>query len=461
MSNQKEKNNPVRELPKSLQGIETILLYLNEKSKEPLSIRNISESTDLSMRVTKNILLQLEKFNQIERVVEKNNILPKWKITKFGKKVIKEARGEEKSVEFLSREDELISNIAIPENTEKIKNNYNEKLQANISQLNELQIDLSKTLGQILNINDPIFEDLLSLILKKLKTLKQKIANLPLDPLASYKIKKKDGKQRRVSKEDEKFLFAEIFFFTSLILNQVKRISDFKSKLTHFIENEAFPNAFSVAKNLREEIRTLSSLIGQRISLNLDFHILSKDELKLIVKNRITTDILDKIIDIQITREETTKGIEELVLKFIAKLNKNDRQLNNHVKEISESIPLYELYELILDSNPNLHFTIETLEQVINTLADNGYLSGIKIIQGDEDHYLKLVQFKLIDISKNELELISHALKFQNFTLVDMIGATGWSTNQVKKTLNHLSNEGILKYSKSYLQGERWFIVSK
>ena len=142
-------------------------------------------------------------------------------------------------------------------------------------------------------------------------------------------------------------------------------------------------------------------------------------------------------------------------------MNKSENRLNNHAKEISESIPLYELYELILDSKPNLSFTIETLEQVIDSLADNGYLPGIKIIQGDEDHYLKLVQFKLIDISKKELELISNALKLQNFTLADMVGATGWSTNQVKKTLNHLSEVGILKYSKSYLQGERWFIVSK
>ena len=90
----------IRELPKSLQGIEIILTYLNERSRESLSIRNISENTGLSMRVTKNILLQLEKFNQIERIVEKNNILPKWKITKFGKKVIKEASGGEKDIEM-------------------------------------------------------------------------------------------------------------------------------------------------------------------------------------------------------------------------------------------------------------------------------------------------------------------------------------------------------------------------
>ena len=66
MPNSMKKDNPTRELPISLQGIETILLFLNEKDKTTSSIRNISEQTRLSMRVVKNILLQLEKFNQVE-----------------------------------------------------------------------------------------------------------------------------------------------------------------------------------------------------------------------------------------------------------------------------------------------------------------------------------------------------------------------------------------------------------
>jgi len=85
MSKKKENSKPTRELPISLQGIETILQYLNKEGKVVSSIRSISGHTGLSMRVVKNILLQLEKFNQVERVIEKNNILPKWKITKFGK----------------------------------------------------------------------------------------------------------------------------------------------------------------------------------------------------------------------------------------------------------------------------------------------------------------------------------------------------------------------------------------
>ena len=67
--------NTSRDLPISLQGIETILLFLNEKDKKASSIRNISEQTGLSMRVVKNILLQLERFTQVERFIESSKLV--------------------------------------------------------------------------------------------------------------------------------------------------------------------------------------------------------------------------------------------------------------------------------------------------------------------------------------------------------------------------------------------------
>ena len=459
MSNKKDRQ--IRELPKSLQGIESILNYLEEKNKELSSIRNISENTSLSMRVTKNILLQLERFNQIERVTERNNILPKWRITKFGKKVIKEARGKEKIFEFASKEDELLVNIKIPENVNKIRGSNEEKQELIISEINTLQTELSKTLGPIININDPIFEDSLSFMIKKLKFLKKQMSDIPADPIIQYKLKRKGEKERKVSKEEEKLLLVEISFFNSLILNQLKRIKGFNEKLAYFIENESYSNAFSISKDMREEIRTFTSLISQRSSVNLDYHVFSKEDLKLIAKNKFNSEMISKIIEIPLTEEIKTKAIEELVLNFIAKLNKGDKEIINHTTEITESMPLYELYELILDSKPNLHFTIETLEEVINSLANNGYLPGIRIIQRNETQYLKLVQFKVVDISKYESELISEALKLQSFTLADMVGATGWDSKRVLKMLNHLSEVGILKYSKSYIHGERWFIISE
>ncbi len=459
MGNKKE--SQIRELPKSLLGIETILLYLDKKNKEPLSIRNISESTGLSMRVTKNILLQLERLKQLERVVVKNNILPKWRITKFGKKVIKEAQGIQKKIQFPSREDELLNNIVIPVNIETIAIKIKENKGTIISQLKSMQLEVSKMLGTVLNLNDPIFEDLISTLINRIKYIRQKVSNLSSDPLAASQLKIKDEKQKKHSKEEIRNLLIETFFFDSVIFNEVNRISASNKLLSQMLENEEYSKGYSIAKDFREELRLLSVLINKRESIKINSHVLSLQNLNLISKIKMNSDILYDIIKIPISNEVQSEEIKDLILKLTAKLNKGVKQNGDFSGDIGENIPLYAFYQLILDEKPSFNITIEKLEEIINSLADEGYLPGIKIIQEDEDHYLKLVQFKTQNFSENELELISKALRFQSFSLADIVGATGWSTNQVVKILSHLTEVGILKYSKNHLHGERWFIVSE
>ena len=65
------------------------------------------------------------------------------------------------------------------------------------------------------------------------------------------------------------------------------------------------------------------------------------------------------------------------------------------------------------------------------------------------------------DISEDESNLISFALKLQKFTLADMIEASGWTMAKITKILNTLTELGIIKYSKSFLHGEQWYIVSE
>ncbi len=451
----------IRELPISLQGIEVVLQYLNDKDKNASSIRNISERTGLSMRVVKNVLFQLEKFNQVERFVEKNKILPKWRITKFGKKVLKEAKGIEKQTIFQSWKDELIYNITIPENFEKLKEEGKAKLELINKQLNSIQIELSKLLGTVLNLDNPAFEDLLSFIIRRVKFLRQKVSHLPVDLLAKYTVKKKGEKEKKFSKEEEKLLFTEIYFFNSLILNELNRISEFYNKLSQYLDNESISNGFSVAKDLRDEIRILANLFNHRENISVNAHVLSIENLKKISKNKINVNVLDEIIDIPITKEEQRNEIKKIILKFQDRLSKGEKQLNNLSTEIADNIPLFAFYQLILDENQFLNVTIEQLEQVLNELADGGYISGITVIQGDEDHYLKFVQLKAHNISKDEREIIVKALKYQAFSLADMVDAIGWSAEEVKKKLTELTELGLLKYSKSLLQGERWYIVSE
>lgn len=458
MSNFNENSSPTRELPISLQGIEKILICLNDNYKVSLSIREISKKSKLSMRVVKNILLQLEKFNQVERVIEGNNLIPKWRITKFGKRVLKEAKGLGQGIPIVSRDEELLSGVVIPENIKDIKDNLRKTHEAVINELNNIQVDLSKILGSILNINHPVFEDMISFVIKRVKFLKQKFKIVTIDPTSTSTLKKVGDKQKKITKEVERLVCVEIFFFNSVIINEIKRIFDITVKLSKYIENLAIPNGLSIANDLREEIRILSSLIYQREAINVDSHILPNEEIKRLSKNKVELNILDNLIEFPTNDDILSKEIEDLVLKLLNKLNKGETELKDHNYKIADFIPLYNLHQLILDEKPNLTFAVDKLEQIVNNLTDDGYIPGIKTIQDTEGNYLKVVQLKAHDVSDDETELILIALKLHKFTLADIVEKTSWPPEKSLEFLYKLTNLGILNYSKSFLHGEQWYV---
>jgi predicted transcriptional regulator len=459
LSKKNNKESKIRDLPISLQGIEIILSYLNQVDKEAQSIRNISQNTGLSMRVAKNILLQLEKFNQIERVVEKNNILPKWKITKFGKRVIKEVKmAEEVEIEYPSQREELIKDIIIPNDNEKLKDECKSKQHSMVSQFNTLKVDLDKIIGVVIALDNLAFEDLMGFIMKRVKFLSQKISKMPSDPISGYSLKRIGEKQKKVSKEDERLLFSEIYLFNSLILNILRKINDQKNTLIQYIESKSVSNGYSAAKGLREEIRIIESIIYDRESISIDAHILSRENLTQLSNNKITNDIINEILKTPESEPDQLEAIRDVVLQIHSKLTKSESTIKNHSTELSDNIPLYLLYQILLEERPDLNFTIEHLEQVINSLADEGYIPGIKVIEEDENHFLKVVKFSLHDVSYDEAEFISHAIKLQRFTIADMVQSTGWNREKVYEFLTDLTNLGILKYTKSFLHGETWYM---
>jgi len=453
------KKDLTRELPISLQGIETILLFLNERDKSTSSIRKISEKTDLSMRVVKNILLQLEKFNQVERVLEKNNILPKWRITKFGKRVLKEAEGLENNIKFPSREEELIYNINIPKEKDELKDLFKANLELISAKLNTVQSQLNRNLGPILDVNNPVFEDLMSFIITRVKYLSSQVSYIPKDPVKVLKISKYGEKKPQISLKEGQYFYGELNFYLALILNELNRIIDFISKLSQNIENKAISEAYSIATDLRDEIRILSNLIYQLNEIDIQNHKLSQDNIKKILNKKIDASILDNIIEIPLSAELITQSIKDSVLDVLGKLSKGEKKLMSHTIEITDNFPMVVLYDFILDEKPYLSFSIEEFEKAINSLADDGYIPGIKIIQEDEDHYLKIIQLKAHDISEDEIKLVSIAIKFQKLTLADLIDETKWSTNKSMNLLNRLTDLGILKHSKSLLHGEQWYII--
>ncbi|TFF88815.1 MAG: hypothetical protein EU550_00545, partial [Promethearchaeota archaeon] len=450
--------NSSRDLPISLKGIESVLRYLNEEKKELKSISNISDNTGLSMRVTKNILLQLEKFNQVERFVEKNNILPKWRITKFGVKVIKKAEKIDQEKNFMSKEAELLRDVVIPEDIDGIKNQIKIKQDYITDELENIQVELSKILGTVLNLNDPFFEDLMSFIIKRVKYVKQTISKMPIDPIKKYKLKKMGESEKKITVSDAKKLFAEILFLNSIILNETNYISHFNEKLSHYMENKANSAAFTLAKDIREELRLLSDLLEQRKKLKVDSHIFSEKELGDIMKNEYTTEILTNMIKRPIRADVKKEIMENSIIEILNAFNQGKKTLNNHIQEIKDNIPLYSLYQLILDEKPALSITLEELEKTINSLADKGYIPGIKVLNQDKDHFFKVVQFKAHDISEDEKTLVNIALELEKFSMADIIEKTNWDSEKTITMLQKLTNIGILKHSKSFLHGDQWYI---
>ena len=455
------KDQNIREIPKSLQGIELVLRYLSTRKKKATSIRNISNNTDLSIRVVKNILLQLEKFNQIERVLEKNNVVPKWKITKFGRRVLKEANGRFTQQDIYIKHEDLLSNIIVPSSLEELNEKTKKKNELLISNLGYILAELSKLLGPVLNLGEPQLEDLFSFFIKRIKIIKENLSNLPPDPTAIYNLEKMGAKKRKISKKEIKSLLIEIFFFNSIIENELKRIPEFINELFNLIESKAISKANLTLKELRNEIRLLTNLVNQRLLLSIDSHVLKDEDLIQIQKNNISKDILDDIIKISTSNDIVGDGIKEIVLKYLSMIDKGQKIIKDQNYEISEFIPLYLLHQLILDEKTNIYFSLEQLEENLNELAESGYLPGIKIIKDDQNNEYKVLQLKASDINEDETNLVKIAIKLQKFTIADVISETGWNKEKCLKLLMKLTELGIMKYSKSFLHGESWYVISE
>jgi len=456
-----DQKDSTKNLPISLQGIETILIHLYNRDKKPTSMRKIGEKTDMSIRVVKNVLLQLEKFNQVERVTEGDNIIPKWRITKFGKKVVDKAQGLDKQIHFTSREEELLNNITIPDKFEALEIELKTSQELLSENLNTLQAELSKVLGPILNLNHPKFEDIISFIIKRVKYLRQIINNLPRDLIAKYKLKKVGEKKEKISKDEFRLLYAEAYFFNAITLNQVKRMMEIVVRLSKFLETNSISNSYSIGNDLREEVRVLTNLVENRKLLDVHSHTLGNEELKGLLKNEIQPGLINNVINVSLSRDIIEKSLEDIILRLIGRLEKGEIEFEDHNFTLADNIPLYAFFQLILDEHPDLNFNIMQLERVIESLSEKGYLPGIRIIKIDDNHSLKIIQLKAHDITEDENLLISIAAQFQKFTLVDMVQRTGWSSEKVNKLLDKLTKFGIFKYSKSFLHGDQWYIVSE
>lgn len=462
-SNNKDKE-AIRNLPKSLQAIEIVLRNLYDKEDELSSIRNVSDATGLSMRVVKNALIQLENFNQVKKVIEKNNVLPKWKITKIGRKVLKQANKTDKTdTSDIDKEElGLLRNIKIIQDIEVLSRTNKTKIESIKSKLDAIIVEISKVLGPVINLDppNPSFENLISNLLKRLKYFKQEISKFPQNPLKRLELSKVGEKSKKYPDDLKIKFLAELEFFISMIQNQLTIISLNVNNLAQCLEVGDGSKCSDHAYEINSELRILKILVEALSSIKIDSSLLSEEAMKDLLNNKIGPTILREFMEIPYSNEEKIDSLKKSILDFVGKIENNENFLNSLKMELNDSIPLYALYQTLRDYNPQLDFTIDQLENAIIELADEGYISGIEYIQSDQDHYLKIINFKNRDISDIEREILLNALKFESFSLADMVLATGMKKERITQILASLTEAGILRYTKSFLHGEQWYVAT-
>ncbi|QEE15704.1 hypothetical protein DSAG12_01531 [Promethearchaeum syntrophicum] len=447
----------IREIPISLRGIESILRVLNNELKEPSSIRQISEITGLSMRVAKNILMQLENLKQVERVVDRGQILPKWGLTRLGKE---NAKAIEKSSNGLNKNpsnrlsDLLLNNIQIPKNVEEQNIKIGAIHRNFLKILDKLKLNLSKSMGICYNLEQPIFAERMGNLINKLKSIKTNFSSFRVNPLSFYDLHKKGTKKKSSARKKKDFI-SEILFINQILLNQLNNISELELELSNVLEQENYRLFNEIYRQITDQIRILNYSLQKRTNVDDGIHILTEDELMLLQKNEIRLSFLKNFIPPILQDNRKEELLKECLLSLISDLlAENSKNYNKPY-----NIPLVSFYELAKDQCKFTGFSVENLEETLIQIAENGLISGIIEIQDDENHIFKIVQLKPYDVSVDEIKLLRLAIHLKSFSMADVMEKLDWNQSKVEKILQTMTNNGLLRHSKSYLQGDKWYIL--
>ncbi|MHA1474336.1 MAG: hypothetical protein ACTSRX_02105 [Promethearchaeota archaeon] len=447
-----------REIPISLRGIESILRVLNNELKDPSSIRQISEISGLSMRVAKNILMQLENLKQVERVVEKGQILPKWALTRLGKANAKaletdlngglNKKSSDKLLEL------LINDIQIPKNIEEQNTNIGATHRNFLNLLDKVKLNLSKSMGICYNLEKPVFAERLGDIIRKLKSIKTNFSSFRANPLSYYDLQKK-GTKKKITARKKKDILSEILFINQILLNQLNSISELELEINRCLEQENLRLFSEIYNQITEQIRILNFLLQKRTSVDDGVHILAEDELTLLQKNKVGLSLLKKFLPPIVNDERKEELLKECLLSLISDLlAENSKNYNKPY-----NIPLVSFYELAKDQCKFTGFTVENMEQSLIKIAEQGLISGIIEIEDDENHIFKIVQLKPYDVSVDEIKLIRLAIRLKSLSMADVMENLGWKQSKVEKYLQTMTSNGLLRHSQSYLQGDKWYIL--
>ena len=127
--------------------------------------------------------------------------------------------------------------------------------------------------------------------------------------------------------------------------------------------------------------------------------------------------------------------------------------------QLQNIVPLVALYRLIQDQVPDNRPSLELVEQVINELADDGYLAGIRVVEEDADHYFKYVQFHGREINDDEQMLMAVAARLQKLSIADITHELNSPREKALQILDTLTNLGLLKHASTFLEGDQWYVM--
>ncbi len=434
-----------------------VLGYLVGVGSLPTSMREISEATGISMRVTKNVLLQLETLKQVERVTMKNQVLPKWKVSPLGIQVYEEASGvSRKTPPAQFRSKELFDGIEIPNIASKLIGGIPLLHQKVLKHLDGLILDLSKDFGIVLNIGDPRLADNLGEILKQVKYCRQLMGNLPPNPLMPFMLKKYGEKTPKLPKDEEHKVYAEVFFFDSLIVNQASIISGINEEFGNGLLSRDESSINTHIQSLQKETRQLLHFIRMRGTIAVNSHNLSDLNLDSLLANDLSPTLYKGIIQSPLDVDKS-EVLRSLILNSLSISINGDSSSSTELKP--DFIPLLTLYQQLQNAHPELQFSIEQIEEIINSLAGK-YIPGVRIFKGNDGTQLKVIQLASRDLLAEEKEVLSNALQLQKFSLIDIMTKMNWPESKIVKVLQELTKRGMLRHSSSYLHGEMWYVVS-
>ncbi|HMF33604.1 MAG TPA: hypothetical protein VKK79_19430, partial [Candidatus Lokiarchaeia archaeon] len=442
-----------RDLPASLQGVESVLRYFASQNYNAVSIRTISVATKLSMRVTKNTLLHLEHLHHVERVMDKaGSILPKWKVTKLGLKVAQQLNESNLTVtnhQFLGDMNGLAQNFTIPADARALQEVLQTSQDRIVQALDNLRVEMSKSVGMLLNLGNLQLADFFGQLVSKVKNFRQQMTMLPPDPLKQSSIQRKGEKKRPVKSEEILATLAEIYFFNVLLGNQVDVVAKKHELITQNIASNTGEDLPDMG-DISDDIQLVTRLLGYRASINLHNHNFEPGDLKKLLQNRWQEIPLSALLDISKDVDAVEESVKNIILKVAA----------DAITETAKDLmPLVVLYRYIRDQVPHMRPSIELVEGTVNELADAGYLTGIKTIEEDIDHIFKYVQFRGNNISDAEHQLLQIAARLPKFSFSQLVSELNWPKEQVLTALDSLTNAGLLRHTTSFVEGDLWYIV--